>query len=117
MNKSSAKDRPLPDSNALPLRGKEAKKRRTRGLVTNPTSERRKTTSSQAEVRVPRLPHERDESADSQGEPGVESPSAAVSRQAYEDVERGLVNTDQGLEGGTVQKDTTTRRNDKYGNT
>jgi hypothetical protein len=117
MNKSSAKDRPRADGDALPLRGKEAKRRRKRGVVTKLTNERRQTTSSQAEKRVPRLPHERDESADSQGESGVESPDAAVSRQAYEDVERGLINTDQGLEGSTVQNGPTTRRNDKYGNT
>jgi len=115
MNKSSAKNRPLLVSDARLLPGKEAKKIRKRAVVTNPTSERRKTTSSQAEERVPRLPHERDESADNQAETGVESPSAAVSRQAYEDVERGLVNTDQGLEGGTIQKSSSTRR--KYGNT
>jgi hypothetical protein len=42
----------------------------------------------------PRLPHEHDESSDSQvvGSPG----SAEVGQQAYDDVERGLVDTDRG---------------------
>ncbi len=118
MNKSSAKDRPLRDSDARSLPGKEAKKHRKRGVVTPPTTKGRATTPSQAEQRVPRLPHERDESADSQKtEPGVEAPSAEVTRQAYEDVERGLVDTDRGLEGGTVQKDPSIGRTDKFGNT
>ena len=43
---------------------------------------------------APRLPHERDQSADSQtptdGEP------TEVGKQAHEDVERGLVDTDRG---------------------
>ena len=44
--------------------------------------------------RVPRTPNERDESADSQSR---QEPSAArVGRQASEDVERGLVDTDKG---------------------
>ena len=43
---------------------------------------------------VPRMPHERDESADSQA---AQEPSGQrVGRQAQEDVERGLVDTDKG---------------------
>ena len=43
---------------------------------------------------VPRMPHERDESADSQS---AQEPSGQrVGRQAQEDVERGLVDTDKG---------------------
>jgi hypothetical protein len=41
----------------------------------------------------PRMPHERDTSADSQRHPGGGAPR--VGRQAHEDVERGLVDTDR----------------------
>jgi hypothetical protein len=44
--------------------------------------------------RSPRMPHERDESADSQG--SSEPSARAVGEQAHEDVERGLVDTDKG---------------------
>jgi len=45
--------------------------------------------------RVPRAPHERDESADSQGAAG--EPSArSVGQAAREDIERGVVDTDKG---------------------
>lgn len=44
--------------------------------------------------KVPRMPHERDESADSQS---AQEPSGErVGRQAQEDIERGLVDTDKG---------------------
>jgi hypothetical protein len=43
--------------------------------------------------RVPRLPHERDESADSQG-----SEPRPVMRQASADLKRGLEDTDRGRE-------------------
>lgn len=43
------------------------------------------------EERVPRLPHERDESADSQQ--AAEPSGPAVARQAQDDVERGKVDT------------------------
>jgi len=44
--------------------------------------------------RVPRAPHERDESADSQG---TSEPSArSVGQAAREDIERGVVDTDKG---------------------
>lgn len=44
--------------------------------------------------RSPRMPHERDESADSQG---ASDPSArSIGEQAREDIERGLVDTDKG---------------------
>ena len=44
--------------------------------------------------RVPRMPHERDESADSQA---AQEPSGQrVGRQAQQDIERGLVDTDKG---------------------
>jgi hypothetical protein len=44
--------------------------------------------------RSPRMPHERDESADSQA--GQESSGRRVGGQAQEDIERGLVDTDRG---------------------
>ena len=44
--------------------------------------------------RVPRTPNERDESADSQA--GQEPSAARIGRQASEDLERGLVDTDKG---------------------
>lgn len=44
--------------------------------------------------RVPRAPHERDESADSQG---ASDPSArSIGEKAREDIERGVVDTDKG---------------------
>lgn len=43
---------------------------------------------------LPRLPHERDESADSQSASGA--PGQELGRQAYEDVQRGVVDTDRG---------------------
>jgi hypothetical protein len=55
-----------------------------------------KTLPAQGETQesVPRAPHERDESADSQaaGEPSAER----VGRAAHEDIERGRVDTDEG---------------------
>ena len=48
----------------------------------------------ETQERVPRMPHERDESADSQA---PSDPSAErVGRAAHEDIERGLVDTDKG---------------------
>lgn len=47
-----------------------------------------------AQQPVPRMPHERDESADSQSS---DEPSAKrMGRIAYDDIERGLVDTDKG---------------------
>ena len=42
----------------------------------------------------PRLPHERDQSSDSQQTPDGNPP--AIGRKAHDDVERGLVDTDRG---------------------
>lgn len=48
----------------------------------------------ETQERVPRMPHERDESADSQG---ASEPSARRMGQAgHDDIERGLVDTDRG---------------------
>ena len=49
---------------------------------------------TQTQHKVPRMPHERDESADSQA--SVEPSARRVGGQAHEDVERGLVDTDRG---------------------
>lgn len=49
------------------------------------------TTSDRGGERTPRLPHERDESSDSQG-----GPRYGVIEQAKEDLDRGLVDTDRG---------------------
>lgn len=57
-----------------------------------PPSRRQKTTTRRAEASEPRLPHEHDESADSQhtGEP------RRVMRQAAADLAAGRVDTDRG---------------------
>ncbi|AKJ30534.1 hypothetical protein [Caldimonas brevitalea] len=52
------------------------------------------TTANQAHHRQPRLPHERDESADSQDEQQPEQRD--MMQQAHNDLERGLVDTDRG---------------------
>ncbi|HYP71272.1 MAG TPA: hypothetical protein VEP93_10320 [Variovorax sp.] len=51
----------------------------------------------------PRLPHEHDESSDSQESQGGEP--TEVGKQAHEDVERGLVDTDRGLEADSVYRE------------
>jgi hypothetical protein len=43
---------------------------------------------------APRLPHERDQSSDSQQ--NVDGSASEVGKQAHEDVERGVVDTDRG---------------------
>lgn len=97
MSKSAAKDQSSANSEALPPAGINTKK--------HPAGKRGNTMPSQNDNPVPRLPHERDESADSQSEKAGESPSAALLRQAFKDVERGLVNTDRALEGDTRGND------------
>jgi hypothetical protein len=52
------------------------------------------TTPSRANQREPRLPHERDQSSDSQA-PVIEE-TRKVGEQAARDVKRGLVDTDRG---------------------
>ena len=49
---------------------------------------------AQTQERVPRMPHERDESADSQH--SGEASARRVGQAAHEDVERGVVDTDKG---------------------
>jgi hypothetical protein len=53
-----------------------------------------KTKVAQGGEPAPRLPHERDQSSDSQQMQDGQPPE--VGRQAHEDVERGLVDTDRG---------------------
>lgn len=62
-----------------------------------------KTKVEQGGESAPRLPHERDQSSDSQqtqdGKP------TKVGRQAHDDVERGVVDTDRGPEADRVYND------------
>ena len=53
-----------------------------------------KTKVEQGGESAPRLPHEHDQSSDSQQSQGGTPP--AVGRQALDDIERGLVDTDRG---------------------
>jgi hypothetical protein len=53
------------------------------------------TKASRGTAREPRLPHERDESADSQQ--GSHPPNDEPGRQGHADLKRGLVDTDQAL--------------------
>lgn len=46
---------------------------------------------------VPKMPHEMDQSPESQSSP--DRPGAEITHQAFEDIERGLVDTDRNLEG------------------
>jgi hypothetical protein len=61
-----------------------------------PDANKGNTVPAQGETqdRSPRMPHERDESADSQA--GQEPSARRVGVQAQEDMERGLVDTDKG---------------------
>jgi len=61
-----------------------------------------KTKVEQGGESAPRLPHEHDQSSDSQQTP--DGRPTEVGRQAHEDVERGLVDTDRGLEANHVYK-------------
>ena len=60
-----------------------------------------KTKVEQGGESAPRLPHERDQSSDSQQTQDGQPPR--VGRQAQEDVERGLVDTDRALEADSVE--------------
>lgn len=82
---ASGKPRPSPDTAAQPAAAQP---------VVDPTPHRGSHTTPQVDgdQRSPRLPHERDESSDSQ--PGGDSDG--VIKQAHDDLERGLVDTDRG---------------------
>lgn len=54
-----------------------------------PIGETADTRTSQSDGPVPRMPHERDESADSQQKPQADD----IGEQAFEDVERGIQDT------------------------
>jgi hypothetical protein len=77
-------ERPPPPSPGLPPASKPPAAAEGHGL----------TVHSRGGVPGPRLPHERDESSDSQAT--TDSESVAVGQQAHEDVTRGLVDTDRG---------------------
>jgi hypothetical protein len=62
-----------------------------------------KTRIEQGGEAAPRLPHEHDQSSDSQQ--SQEGTAARVGRQALEDVERGLVDTDRGPVADRVYND------------
>ena len=60
----------------------------------HPDRERGKTKIEQGGEPVPKLPHEHDQSSDSQQNQDGTAPK--VGRQALEDIERGVVDTDRG---------------------
>lgn len=62
-----------------------------------------KTKVQQGGESAPRLPHERDQSSDSQEAAGGKQ--AEVGRKAHDDVERGVVDTDRGPEADRVYND------------
>jgi hypothetical protein len=62
-----------------------------------------KTRIQQGGESAPRLPHERDQSSDSQQ--NQEGAAPRVGRQALEDIERGLVDTDRGPVADRVYND------------
>jgi hypothetical protein len=70
--------------------------RRRHGSDAKPRAERGETIPVQGETqqRVPRMPHERDESAGSQAP--AEPSARRVGQVAHDDLERGLVDTDKG---------------------
>jgi hypothetical protein len=71
--------------------------RRRRGASTGKGPERKGDTvpvQGDTQTRAPRMPHERDESADSQA--ASEPPGQRMARAAQEDIERGVVDTDKG---------------------
>lgn len=62
-----------------------------------------KTKVAQGGESAPRLPHERDQSSDSQQTQDGQPPE--VGRKAHDDVERGVVDTDRGPEADRVYND------------
>ncbi|MFM9926207.1 hypothetical protein VLK31_24685 [Variovorax sp. H27-G14] len=62
-----------------------------------------KTKVAQDGEKAPRLPHERDQSSDSQQTP--DGKPTEVGRKAHDDVERGVVDTDRGPEADRVYND------------
>ncbi|MCR6478599.1 hypothetical protein NU688_20755 [Variovorax sp. ZS18.2.2] len=62
-----------------------------------------KTKVEQGGESAPRLPHEHDQSSDSQQTQDGQPPK--VGRQAHDDVERGVVDTDRGPEADRVYND------------
>ena len=105
MRKSSSMDRSPTNNDARQLAAEDTKNYRQPGVEPVTKDHSGLTTPSQTEERVPRLPHERDESVDSQAGEAGELPSVEKIQQAFDDVQRGLVNTDRGLEGNTLVND------------
>lgn len=69
-----------------------------RGAAATPTRGQRITQQARKEQHEPRLPHEHDQSTDSQHTPGVEQQG----RQALRDIDAGRVDTDAGRRGENV---------------
>ena len=70
--------------------------RRRQPTDIHPQADRGETVPAQGEdqQRVPKMPHERDESAGSQA--AAEPSGQRIGQAAYDDLERGLVDTDKG---------------------
>lgn len=70
--------------------------RRHQASETKLRTDRGETVPAQGETQqpVPRMPHERDESAQSQA--SAEPSAQRIGQAAYDDLERGLVDTDKG---------------------
>ncbi len=68
------------------------------GNTTHPDHERGKgnTKPEQQDGAVPRMPHELDQSSDQQSQ--ADRPGNDITRQGFEDVKQGLVDTDRGPE-------------------
>ena len=79
------------------------KNQKTVDTGANEGADRGKTKSAQDGESRPRLPHEHDQSSDSQR--NIDGGAPRVGRQAHEDVERGVVDTDRGPEADRVYND------------
>ena len=63
------------------------------------------TRTEQSGESSPRLPHERDESSDSQSNQDGSSSATELGKRAHDDVERGVVDTTRGAETDRVYND------------
>lgn len=64
-----------------------------------------KTQVEQGGESAPKLPHERDESSDSQQNQDGSAPATELGKRAHDDVERGVVDTSRGEETDRVYND------------
>lgn len=71
----------------------ESKESQPGAMDDDADSRKGNTTGEQGGVPVPRLPHEHDESADNQA--GADRPSAERTQMAFDDIERGVIDTDR----------------------